>query len=65
MSKKSGASTNFKNRAGDKLKLPKLEFPVGIRRVGMSVVSLFKVDTLNFFIVFLTAENKLITRVKE
>ena len=36
ISKKSGVSKKIKNCAGEKLKLPKLESPMGIRRVGMS-----------------------------
>ena len=31
---------DLKNRAGDKLKLPKRESPAGIGRVGMSVMKI-------------------------
>ena len=36
ISKKSGVSKKIKNFAGEKLKLPKPESPMGIRRIGMS-----------------------------
>ena len=53
VSKKSGVSEDFKNRAGNKLKLPKREFPAGIGRVGMSVklLIILKIDMCNKILV--------------